>query len=268
MSNTHNDQPFEQALLSRILNRIRQSLDLKEILATTVTEIRTYLDTDRVKIYQFMPDGHGWVIAESLNEENLPSLLGLHFPADDIPAYARELYLRDRQRTITNVEQHAIGVVPFAVAESKTPESKTPESKIPESKTTRSKTAAQRISETSDHQTSQEQRVDFRPLDPCHLEYLYAMGVMSSTVIPIILDNQLDSLAVSASTPLLDPDLLPTPSSRLWGLLISHHAQPKVISVQEVNFIQAIVHQVAIAIAQAHLREQVREQSIREASIN
>ncbi|NEQ98782.1 MAG: response regulator, partial [Cyanothece sp. SIO2G6] len=41
-----------------------------------------------------------------------------------------------------------------------------------------------------------------------------------------------------------------------------------VISVQEVNFIQAIVHQVAIAIAQAHLREQVREQSIREASIN
>jgi hypothetical protein len=79
------DPLTQEALLHRIANRIRQSLELQEILTTTAAEVRSYLGTDRVKIYQFQPDSHGIVIAESLNGDRLPSLLGLHFPADDIP---------------------------------------------------------------------------------------------------------------------------------------------------------------------------------------
>ena len=39
-------------LLHRIANRIRQSLELQEILYTTVKEVRDYLGIDRVKIYR------------------------------------------------------------------------------------------------------------------------------------------------------------------------------------------------------------------------
>lgn len=75
----------QEILLHRIANRIRQSLELQEILSATVAEVRSFLDTDRVKIYQFQPDSHGLVIAESIQEGRLPPLLGLNFPADDIP---------------------------------------------------------------------------------------------------------------------------------------------------------------------------------------
>jgi light-regulated signal transduction histidine kinase (bacteriophytochrome) len=70
----------QEALLHRIANRIRQSLELETILSTTAAEVRAYLGTDRVKIYQFRPDEHGVVVAESLQGDRLPSLLGLHFP--------------------------------------------------------------------------------------------------------------------------------------------------------------------------------------------
>src|SRR5918998_2118819 len=92
-------QPVEQtldreSLLNRLTTRIRQSLELQEILTTTVQEIRSFLGTDRVKIYRFNPDESGEVIAESINGNRLPSLLGLRFPADDIPPVARELFIK------------------------------------------------------------------------------------------------------------------------------------------------------------------------------
>lgn len=52
-----------ESLLNRLTTRIRQSLELQEILTTTVEEIRSFLDTDRVKIYRFNLDNSGEVIA-------------------------------------------------------------------------------------------------------------------------------------------------------------------------------------------------------------
>jgi light-regulated signal transduction histidine kinase (bacteriophytochrome) len=68
---------FEQSLqqeqmLYRLCNRIRQSLELQEILSTAVEEIRAFLNLDRVKIYRFESDGSGAVIAESIAEQRLP----------------------------------------------------------------------------------------------------------------------------------------------------------------------------------------------------
>jgi len=58
----------QESLLNRIVNRIRQSLDLQEILTTTVLEVRSFfLGIERVKIYRFAPDGSGEVIAESIH---------------------------------------------------------------------------------------------------------------------------------------------------------------------------------------------------------
>ncbi len=79
LSNESSNGLNEGTLLNRMTNRIRQSLELQEILSATVREVRSFLGTDRVKIYQFQADGSGQVIAESIHDNRLPSLLGLFF---------------------------------------------------------------------------------------------------------------------------------------------------------------------------------------------
>ncbi len=219
--------PTQEALLHQIANRVRQSLELETILSTTTAEVRAYLGTDRVKIYQFQPDGHGIVVAEALQAECLPSLLGLHFPADDIPRYARELFVRARQRSVVDMGRHEIGISPLLCPEK-----------------------GERLEDPD---------LRYRPVDPCHQEYLTAMGVKSSVVVPIVLEGE----AARAYHP---PSL--GKSNQLWGLLVSHHSEPRTVTEAELQFIQAVVDQMAIAISQSVLLEQVRSQNRQEANIN
>lgn len=222
-----NSSLTQQVLLNRITNRIRQSLELEEILRATVAEVRSFLLTDRVKIYHFQPDNHGVVVAEALAHNRLPSMLGLHFPADDIPPYARELYLRSRQRTIVDLHSQQIGISPLNSSESR--------------------------------HNLDEATIRYRPVDPCHLEYLRTMGVQSSVVVPIVIE-----------APHPGKKTLPSlkPEQHLWGLLASHHSEPRVVSEEELSFIQSVVDQVAIAINQSILLNHVREQAKQEADIN
>lgn len=194
-------------LLHRITTRIRQSLHLEEILQVTVTEVRAFLGTDRVMVYRFYPDEHGKVIAEAIDSKRLPSLMGLHFPADDIPPHARELFLQARQCSIVDLSAHQIGW------------------SVPE--------AADRSA-----------AIHYRPVDPCHAEYLKAMGVQSSVVVPMIQEE------------------------RLWGLLVAHHSQPRTVSQAELHFLQLVVEQVAIAISQSTLLSQVQALADRESIAN
>jgi GAF domain-containing protein len=55
-----------QRIMMDIAHRIRQSLDLTDILQTTVDEIRQFLQTDRVLIFQFAPDFSGTIVVESV----------------------------------------------------------------------------------------------------------------------------------------------------------------------------------------------------------
>jgi light-regulated signal transduction histidine kinase (bacteriophytochrome) len=215
----------QEGLLHRIANRIRQSLELKEILNTMVAEVRDYLGTDRVKVYQFNPDSSGVVIAESIYHNRLPSLLGLHFPADDIPPYARELFLRARQRSVVDVTNSQIGISPLDHPET--------------------------------GEAQQENDLRYRPLDPCHAEYLTAMGVKSSVVVPIVLEEISTGKKQSSSN-----------SSALWGLLACHHSESRNVTEDELQFIQAVVDQVGVAIAQSILLDRVRAQAKQEANIN
>lgn len=217
----------QEVLLHRIANRIRQSLELQEILSATVAEVRSYLGTDRVKVYQFSPDAHGVVIAESIQDDRLPSLLGLNFPADDIPLYARELFVRARQRSVVDLTSHEIGISPL------------------------------NCPETGNLIESQDIR--YRPVDPCHVEYLTAMGVKSSVVVPIVLESR----EVGKNQP---PSL--GSSAQLWGLLVSHHADPHIVTEEELQFIQAVVDQVSVAISHSILLAQVRQQSQQQSLIN
>ncbi|MGA7936507.1 MAG: GAF domain-containing protein, partial [Kovacikia sp.] len=59
-------QQFEQQqLIIEISQRIRQSLNLQDILQTAVDEVRQFLHVDRVIIFQFLADWHGKVTVES-----------------------------------------------------------------------------------------------------------------------------------------------------------------------------------------------------------
>ena len=57
----------EQAI-ARSIDRIRQSLDIDTIFATTTSELRQTLKCDRVAIYRFNPDWSGEFVAESTAE--------------------------------------------------------------------------------------------------------------------------------------------------------------------------------------------------------
>ena len=210
----------QDTLLWRMTHRIRQSLELQEILNCTVQEVRSFLHTDRVKIYKFEPDGTGQVIAESIASDRLPSLLGLHFPAGDIPHHAREMFVLARIRSIVDVPQQQITL-----------------DRVDCPNTTADLTVEQ-------VQTTAITDILKRPVDPCHVEYLTAMGVQSSLVVPIVHHQH------------------------LWGLLVSHHAQARAFKKQELQIVQLIADQVAIAIAQSHLLTQAREKAHREELIN
>jgi PAS domain S-box-containing protein len=169
LSYPSDSKPTPEALLHRMTDRIRQSLELSEILSATATEVRTFLKIDRVKLYRFESDGSGEVVAESVQGQQLPSLLGHRFPAEDIPQEARELFLVTRQRHIVNVAKQEIGISPLLHA-----------------------------------QTQQPLKPDiwFRAVDPCHVEYLSNMGVQSSLVVPVLHDQTLWGLLVAHhSTP-------------------------------------------------------------------
>ncbi|VXD18131.1 Diguanylate cyclase with PAS/PAC and GAF sensors (modular protein) [Planktothrix serta PCC 8927] len=60
-------QAERERMIYGITQRIRQSLDLDEILQTTVAEVRQFLQTDRVIIYRFNPDWSGVVVKESVS---------------------------------------------------------------------------------------------------------------------------------------------------------------------------------------------------------
>ena len=55
----------QQRLVMAMTQRIRQSLQLQDILQTTVDEVREFLQVDRVVIFRFQPDWHGVVAVES-----------------------------------------------------------------------------------------------------------------------------------------------------------------------------------------------------------
>ena len=77
-------------IASKTSAQIMHSADFDEALQITVDAVRRITGHARAKVYQFLPDWSGAVIAES-RDDTLPSFLGLHFPAGDIPKQVREI---------------------------------------------------------------------------------------------------------------------------------------------------------------------------------
>jgi two-component system, OmpR family, sensor histidine kinase VicK len=96
-------------LFSEVTLKIRQSLQLKEILHATVTEVQRILQADRVLIYHVLPDGTGKTISEAVLPE-YPALIDREFPEEVFPADYQKRYANGRVRSIVNVHDPAAGV--------------------------------------------------------------------------------------------------------------------------------------------------------------
>ncbi len=86
---------------------------LKMLCQSVADETRAITGYDRVMIYKFDENYNGGVIAESRCESVEP-FIGLHYPHTDIPAQARELYLTNLFRVITDVNDKPVPIYTIA----------------------------------------------------------------------------------------------------------------------------------------------------------
>ena len=96
-------------LFSEVTLKIRQSLQLSEILQTAVTEVQRILQADRVLIYQVFANGTGMLIEEAVLPEYKP-ILGMKFPEEVFPEEYRQLYTRGRVKAIADVHAADAGL--------------------------------------------------------------------------------------------------------------------------------------------------------------
>ncbi len=140
------------------IKRIQREQDISTLTSLAVREVRRITGYDRVMMYRFDEAYNGEVIAED-KAEHLEAFLGLHYPATDIPRQARELFLKNKVRTIADVADPGVRITPGLHPVSKAPLDLT-------------------------HSVS-------RASSPIHLEYLENMGVGATCTIAITHDDKL-----------------------------------------------------------------------------
>lgn len=102
-------QSESERIVAVVTQRIRQSLDLNEILQTTADEARQLFKVDRVVIYRFEPDWSGLVAVESLAAGS-PSILGFHVMDTCFQTTHAAYYQQGNTRAIENIE--TVGLQP------------------------------------------------------------------------------------------------------------------------------------------------------------
>ncbi len=97
-------QSDRERLITQIAHQIRQSLNLDQVLTTTVKEVQLFLQADRVLIYRLWDDGTGSAIHETVLAP-YPSILGQVFPEEVFPTKYHQAYSLGKTRSISNIEQ-------------------------------------------------------------------------------------------------------------------------------------------------------------------
>jgi PAS domain S-box-containing protein len=179
-------QADRERLVTKISQQIRQSLNLDQVLATTVEEVQRFLQADRVLIYRLWDNGTGRAIHETVLAP-YPSVLHQTFPEEVFPQTYHQAYSLGKTRAISNIEQADV--------------------------------------------------------ENCLADFVKQFGVQAKLVVPIIQENR-DS---------------ETPSPYLWGLLIAHQCdRPRLWEDWEITLMQQLATQVAIAIQQSELYNQLQ----------
>lgn len=167
-------------LTTQIMDAIRQTLELDQILQTAVEQVRRYLKTDRVIVFRFGSDWQGRVAAESVNA-GLTETLGMKIQDLCFGKLYADSYCQGRVSAIPDINAANI--------------------------------------------------------DACHVELLSAFEVRANLVVPIL------------------------QGEKLWGLLIAHHCcGPRQWIPENTLLLQQVATQLGIAIHQAELYQQNRQE--------
>ncbi|MEH3144458.1 MAG: GAF domain-containing protein [Methylobacterium frigidaeris] len=145
------------------VSRLRAAGDLDVAARVAAHEIRVLTGFDCILVYRFDPDWNGAAIAEDKDPSWDRSLLGLHFPASDIPAQARALYTRSKSRFVVDRDYVPVPLM-GAPGASDAPVDLT--------------------------------FAQARSLSPVHLEYQRNLGVNGSMSISIIVEGRLWGLMI------------------------------------------------------------------------
>lgn len=149
------DYAFDQT--RSFIGYLERSRSLKELCQNIAVETARITGFDRVMIYRFDKDYNGEVFAES-RREDLPPYLDLHYPHTDIPAQARELYLRNLLRFVPDVQYEPVPLLTIGSGE-------------------------EQQLDLSD--------VNLRSVSPIHIQYLKNMGVSATMSVSVILEGRL-----------------------------------------------------------------------------
>lgn len=168
----------QERLMLIIANKIRQSLNLEELLQTAVDEIRQFLQVGRVLVYQVKSEGEGEVSAESI-APHLPQVATIDITDPCLQKGCTTRYQSGAVRAVANVEQEIT--------------------------------------------------------DPCLLKLMERLCVRAMMTVPIL------------------------QGAKLWGLLLIHECRsPRQWHSLDIELMQNLVTQLAIAIQQSELYEQVQ----------
>ena len=151
------------AMVRKTIARLKDTQSLAEFCEVVAFEARRLTGLDRAMVYQFQPDGSGAVMADA-RRADLPTWLGLRYPASDIPRPAREIFKR-------------IGVRPLPDAQGELAE----------------------MSPLLNPDTGRPLEMTFcalRGASVMYTEYLQNMGVAATLVMPILCDGALWGLIV------------------------------------------------------------------------
>ncbi len=137
------------------ISAIKCQTTINGLLNAAAEEFRKLTGFDRVMAYRFRHDDSGEIVAEA-KRADLDSLVGRRYPASDIPAQARRLYIENTLRLIVDVNAQAVPVL-----------------------------------KATDTKPLDMSRSVLRSVSPIHIEYLQNMGVGASMSVSIVLNGKL-----------------------------------------------------------------------------
>ncbi len=90
-----------QTVAEAFAPRLQGALSIQDLCALAAAQLKELSGFGRCLAYRFVSDGHGEVLAESA-DAGYESYLGHRFPASDVPTQARELYVSNQFRLISD----------------------------------------------------------------------------------------------------------------------------------------------------------------------
>lgn len=97
--------------VQEMINELEQTDSVAACYQKAAELMQRTLGYDRAFVYRFDPDGHGQVVSDA-HREDMEPLLGLWFPAGNIPAHVRELYLQNRVCVLGDIQAPQVPLVP------------------------------------------------------------------------------------------------------------------------------------------------------------